>query len=431
MGRKEKVFHLHQLPEQFALKLLFWANTHEVFTWLEGENKTPQYTSFDKLLAVGVVSELATDYPNAFQKLKHYVDSTQDYVFGYLGYDLKNDTENLKSENFDSLGFADLYFFQPQKLFIFKGNTVQILYHDSCIDEYDNDIKAIQNQLIEYKPFVSKVEIQQRVSPQEYEKQFNFIQQHLQRGDTYELNYCIEFFAENAVINPLEVYQKLHTKAQTPFSAFLKLKNKYILSASPERYLRKENQKIISQPIKGTHKRGNTPQDDEVIKEELAVNQKEISENIMVVDMVRNDLSVTASIGSVTVEELCGIYSFSTVHQMISTVSSQINQNVHAVDVLQTTFPMASMTGVPKISTMKLIEKAEQTKRGVYSGAIGYFTPNQNFDFNVVIRSILYNADNRYLSFSVGSALTVRSSVQNEYEECLLKVLHIKNILQN
>lgn len=431
MQRKKWLYSLSELPENFVEKLLFWANEHPTFAWLEGHTLAQKYSSFDTALALGVVSELETDYHHAFQKWKHYINQTQDYLFGYLGYDLKNDVEQLTSDNFDGLGFADLYFFQPQKLFFIKGNQVEIHYHTAYEHEWLIDKQVIENQHTVGNTIPSEIHIQQRVNQAEYEQQFERIQQHLKRGDTYELNYCIEFFATDALLVPLTVYQKLQSTAQTPFSAFLKLKNKYILSASPERYLRKKGQNIISQPIKGTRKRGNTPQEDVELKMELAQNSKEIAENVMVVDLVRNDLSITASKGSVTVEELCGIYSFSTVHQMISTVSSSLNPAIHPVKAVQTTFPMASMTGVPKISTMKIIEKVEQTKRGVYSGAIGYSTPHQDFDFNVVIRSLLYNADRQYLSFSVGSAITVKSQAVQEYEECLLKVAHIKKILEN
>jgi para-aminobenzoate synthetase component 1 len=149
----------------------------------------------------------------------------------------------------------------------------------------------------------------------------------------------------------------------------------------------------------------------------------------MIVDLVRNDLSRTATKGSVEVEELCGIYTFKQVHQMISTVVSQVENTTSAVEIIKTTFPMGSMTGAPKISAMKIIEELEETKRGLYSGAIGYFSPEGDFDFNVVIRSILYNSKNQYLSFSVGSAITSEATAEGEYEECLLKAKAMFEVL--
>jgi para-aminobenzoate synthetase component 1 len=239
----------------------------------------------------------------------------------------------------------------------------------------------------------------------------------------------MEFYAKNAFIEPLEVYQKLNEISEPPFAVYLKNNNQYLLSASPERYLKKEGTKIISQPIKGTSKRFDTKEADEKSKKELSENPKERSENIMIVDLVRNDLSHTATKGSVVVEELCGIYSFKQVHQMISTVVSNVEHTTSPVEILRTTFPMGSMTGAPKISAMNIIENLEETKRGLYSGAVGYFTPNGDFDFNVVIRSILYNSKNQYLSFSVGSAITSLSKPEKEYEECLLKAKAMFEVL--
>jgi para-aminobenzoate synthetase component 1 len=194
--------------------------------------------------------------------------------------------------------------------------------------------------------------------------------------------------------------------------------------------LKKTGNKIISQPIKGTAKRSNNIEEDERLKDELALDEKERSENIMIVDLVRNDLSKTAKKGTVKVEELCQVYTFPQVHQMISTISSEIDVSKHPVDVIESTFPMGSMTGAPKISAMQIIEKLEETKRGVYSGAVGYFSPDNDFDFNVVIRSILYNETKKYVSFSVGSAITAKSNPLKEYEECLIKAKAMREVLE-
>jgi len=254
---------------------------------------------------------------------------------------------------------------------------------------------------------------------------------HIHRGDIYEANFCQEFYAENTEINPLDTYLNLNHISQPPFATFLKCGDKYVLSASPERYITKEQQTIISQPIKGTAKRSKNRQEDELLKFNLLTDEKERSENIMIVDLVRNDLSKTAIKGSVTVEELCKIYSFDQVHQMISTVTSKIDTETHPVDVIKSTFPMGSMTGAPKISAMKIIEDLEETKRGLYSGTIGYFKPNGDFDFNVVIRTILYNETKKYVSYSVGGAITAKSNPLKEYEECLVKAKAMRTVLEN
>ena len=240
----------------------------------------------------------------------------------------------------------------------------------------------------------------------------------------------MEFFAENAIIDPLDKFFKLNEISQSPFAVFFKNHKHFLLSSSPERYLKKQGQKLISQPIKGTAKRYSISSEDELAKKLLAEDPKERSENIMITDLVRNDLSHTAQRGSVQVPELCAVYSFLQVHQMISTVTSKLDPQYSAIEAIKKSFPMGSMTGAPKISAMKIIEELEETKRGLYSGSVGYFTPDGDFDFNVVIRSILYNQENKYISFSVGSAITSLSVPEKEYEECLLKAKAMREVLE-
>ncbi len=226
------------------------------------------------------------------------------------------------------------------------------------------------------------------------------------------------------------VYRNLNRISKAPFAAFLKYQNKHALCASPERYLKKTKDTLISQPIKGTAKRAASKEEDALIKQQLQNDTKEKAENIMIVDLVRNDLSRIAHKGSVQVEELCKVYSFQQVHQMISTIRAKVPPRTHPVTLLQNTYPMGSMTGAPKVAAMTLIEREEETKRGLYSGSIGYFSPEGDFDFNVVIRSILYNRENRYTSFSVGSAITAQSIPEKEWEECLLKAKAMREVLR-
>jgi para-aminobenzoate synthetase component 1 len=256
---------------------------------------------------------------------------------------------------------------------------------------------------------------------EDYEKHFNAIKNHIRRGDIYEMNYCIQAEAKEAVINPIVVFQKLQSLSAAPFSAFFKFDNCYLLSSSPERYLAKRDNKIISQPIKGTAKRMLDPELDQQAAVALANNAKEQQENVMIVDLVRNDLSRTAAKGSVKVEELFGIYTFPAVHQMISTVVSELKPNISFEELLATTFPMGSMTGAPKISAMQIAEKQESFARAWYSGALGYIEPNGDFDFSVVIRSILYHQTLHHVTLAVGSAITIHAEAEAEYKECLLK----------
>jgi len=421
-------------PFQFKQQVLTWAQQFREVVFLDSNDYPQQYSSYDCILAVDAFTSIKTDYHNAFEDLKQYQQISKDWLFGYLAYDLKNDIEVLNSNNFDGLDFPDLFFFQPKKLFLLKGNQLEIQYLNMCDDEVEEDLGEIRLQITDYRLQtadiqVSEIDIKQRISKENYLEKVSKILEHIHRGDIYEANFCMEFFAENTMINPLEKFLKLNEISKSPFAVFFKNNKQYLLSASPERYLKKEGELLISQPIKGTAKRFKNPIEDEKSKNLLASDPKERAENIMVTDLVRNDLSRTAQKGSVNVEELCVIYSFEQVHQMISTITSKLDSQYAAIDVIKTTFPMGSMTGTPKVSVLKIIEELEETKRGLYSGAVGHFTPNGDFDFNVVIRSILYNQEKKYASFSVGSAITSLSIPDNEYEECLLKAKAMREVL--
>ena len=423
-------FYTIDNPSLFKEQLLYWAQQFREVAFLDSNNYPQAYSSYDCLLAVDAFTLLQTDYDNAFEDLKQYQQTTKDWLFGYLSYDLKNDSERLQSNNFDGLDFPDLFFFQPKKIFLLKGNQLETRYLHLCDDELQEDYQDITTIVPQQSTASDSVMVQARIDQKKYLEQVQKMQEYIHKGDIYEANFCMEFYAENATIQPLEKFQKLNAISQPPFAVFLKNNQQYLLSATPERYLRKEGEDLISQPIKGTAKRYEDPVADEKAKEDLASNPKERAENIMITDLVRNDLSRTAQKGSVQVEELCGIYSFMQVHQMISTITSKMDEKYAVIDVLRLTFPMGSMTGAPKISAMKIIEELEATKRGLYSGAVGYFTPEGDFDFNVVIRSILYNQKKQYLSFSVGSAITALSVPEQEYEECLLKAKAMKSVLE-
>ncbi|WP_223034198.1 aminodeoxychorismate synthase component I [Hanstruepera marina] len=428
--RKSQTYQVENL-EAFKIQVLQWSQQFREVVWMDSNHYEQKYSSFDAILAVDAFTSIQTDYMEAFNKLKDYQTTTDDWIFGYLTYDLKNAIENLESNNFDGLKFPDLFFFQPQKLFLIKDNTITFSYLNVVADEMELDFETISNiELVEQSKSDS-VKIKLRIHRDEYLEKLNAMLSHIHRGDIYEANFCQEFYAGNTEINPVETYMQLNAISKPPFATFLKLDDKFALSASPERYLKKTGNSIISQPIKGTAKRSDNLEEDNKLKELLFQDEKERSENIMIVDLVRNDLSRTAIKGSVQVNELCKVYTFKQVHQMISTITSEINKDIHPVDVLKTTFPMGSMTGAPKVSAMKIIEELEETKRGLYSGAVGYFSPQGDFDFNVVIRSILYNETNQYVSYSVGGAITAKSDPHKEYEECLVKARAMREVLEN
>jgi len=429
MNRTKFTFYVKNIDD-FQSNLLAWAQQFDKIVWLDSNDATT--SNFDSLLAVDMQSEIKCDCKNSFEKLKKYQQKVNDFIFGYLGYDLKNDIEKLHSNNFDGLDFPDLYFFQPKKLFFIKGNTVEVQYLNEFKDEIEQDLDEISNFKHQNESnSSSEIKIKLRIHKDEYHNKINQVLAHIHRGNIYEVSFCQEFYAENSMINPLIVYQELNRISSPPFATFLKLDDKFLLSASPERFLKRTKNIIISQPIKGTIKRGENPSEDKKLIAQLENDIKERAENIMIVDLVRNDLSKTAKKGSVKVIELCKVYTFKQVHQLISTVVSEVESNTNSIDIIKSLFPMGSMTGAPKISAMKIIEDLEETKRGLYSGAVGYFSPKGNFDFNVVIRSILYNQTKRYISFSVGGAITAKSIPEKEYEECLLKAKAMREVLLN
>jgi para-aminobenzoate synthetase component 1 len=419
---RTSIFKQIDNPIAFKQQLLLWSNAFREVVFLDSNQYHQTYTSYDCVLAIDAFTSLKTDFHHAFEELHQYQSQTNDWLFGYLSYDLKNNTEALQSTNFDGLEFPDLFFFQPKKLFLLKGNQLEMQYLKVCGHEMESDfIEIINFTMTSISHLPTSIAIEARISKEKYLQKVQKMLEHIQLGDIYEANFCMEFYAENAEVNPIAIYQKLNAISEPPFAVYFKNAHHYLASASPERYLKKEGEKVISQPIKGTSKRISAIDLDNKSKHDLFENPKERSENIMIVDLVRNDLSRTATKGSVEVEELCKIYTFKQVHQMISTLVSKVAHTTSPTEIIKTTFPMGSMTGAPKISAMQIIEDLEETKRGLYSGAVGYFTPNNDFDFNVVIRSILYNSDKKYLSFSVGSAITSLSEPEKEYDECLLK----------
>lgn len=418
----------------FKRKLLSYFKKYDYSAFYDSNGFTNEsygellYGDYDLIAGCGKINEISVSGKGSLNKFKLFAENNKEWLFGYLSYDIKNDIEKLYSKNIDNLEFPELFFFVPEIVFKLKSNTLTIEYFDNKGD----DIEGIFQEIIEtqqgsyYKNYSN---IKHRNSKEEYQEKISKVKDHIQKGDIYEMNYCIEFYDDNANICPFNTFNILKENSKTPFSAFMRIKDKYILSASPERFIKKSGNKIISQPIKGTIKRGKNQEEDFLLKTKLRNDPKERAENVMIVDLVRNDLSRTAKKTTVKVEELFGVYPFDHVFQMISTISSELKEDVSINDIIKTTFPPGSMTGAPKIRAMELIEKYEKTKRLVYSGSIGYITPEKDFDFNVVIRTILYNKEKKYLSYITGGAITDQSIPENEYEECLLKAKAMLEVL--
>lgn len=409
-----------KISEEFIQKACVWAQQFDTVCILDNNriNNALNLQEIEFALAVGCIDSVKGTGDGDWDEFKFFIDkhSGQTPVFGYLSYDLKNQLENLHSNNKDEIGFAPLFFFAPLHIILIDQHG-QLMVMSENGNEIMREIENTKVTLSTPNPLV----MQAKVSKEKYIETVNKIKDQIIEGNVYELNYCVEFYAEQSTIDPLQTYFSLQQISPTPFGCFFKHENTFLMSASPERFIRKSLNKLYSQPIKGTVRRSANELEDKAHIEELRNSEKEKAENLMIVDLVRNDLAKSSEVGTVEVDELYGIYSFKQVHQMISTVSSTIIDGIHPIDAVENAFPMGSMTGAPKVMAMKLIEEFEDTKRGLYSGSVGYFAPNEDFDFNVVIRSIQYNQNKNYVNFEVGSAITHDSNPEQEYDECLLK----------
>jgi len=344
------------------------------------------------------------------------LDETGNWWFGFLSYDLKNSVERLDTRNPHEMGFPGYSFFKPK--------VVLRLREDGFSIEKDSTDGFWRSAVVDMVPTIPKppkIYWKADQTKEEYVIAVNSLKEHIQRGDVYEINYCTSFSSHLRQNACFTLFEHLNESTEAPFSVYMKQGRHEIMCGSPERYMRKEGRVLTSNPIKGTIKRGNDENEDQVLKDRLRSDKKEQGENVMIVDLVRNDLSKIALKNSVKVDELFGVYSFRTVHHMISTVSCIIKEEVTFSDIIKATFPMGSMTGAPKISAMQLADRYEIKGRGVYSGAVGVVYPNGDFDFNVVIRTMTYDSEMCLIRCNVGGAITALCDAEKEYEECLLK----------
>ena len=415
--------------QNFNLKNLLSYSKKFTYSSILLSNKIEdKYSQYQTVVCLGSRKTLSSE-KNSFSKLRNFHNKYKDWMFGFLSYDLKNEIENLNSENKDNFHVPNLFFFIPQTILFISNNELKVetFLSKNVIDKIIDDLKNEKD----FDEEDTTLELKFTEEKESYIQKIRKIKEHIQQGDIYEMNYCQELYFQGTEINPEKVFLELNKSSNAPFSTYFKYKDKYLLCSSPERFLQKNGNRIISQPIKGTRKRGLDLDEDRFLFNELKNSEKDKSENVMITDLVRNDLSKTAQKSSVKVEELFGVYSFERVHQMITTISSIIDKKYDFIDLLESCFPMGSMTGAPKLKAMQLIEEYETTKRSIYSGAFGYISPCQDFDFNVVIRSILYDRISSYISVLVGGAITINSDEEQEYEECLVKAQAMIDVLKN
>jgi len=408
------------LESDFWSKVYTWSSNYTFACILDGNNyKIPFGKAFKKIAAFGnheliwPENQFFSSFPAA-QKGKE--------VFGFLGYDLKNEIEPLSSKNLDFLQFPNACFFEAEIIIEEKEGKIEITAQHP---------QLIFQQILQSKPFLSApltgILFSKTIHKNEYIGGVETIQDLIREGLVYELNFC-QFFETPQSFCGLSAFVQLKESIPMPFSAWFKGNGFEIASASPERFLRKDGSKLLSQPMKGTAKRGKTAVEDLAQREALFTSEKELAENLMIVDLVRNDLARVSNPGTTKVDELFGIYPFPTVFQMVSTVSSELKNSNTYIDALLSAFPMGSMTGAPKIEVMKQLEDLEARKRGAFSGALGYITATEGFDFNVLIRSLFINHNTKRAGFAVGSAITIDSNAEQEWLECQIKVAGILRI---
>ncbi len=409
--------------------MLNWCTRFNIFCFLDNNSYEFEEPGFECILAAGCKQSVSLNGGEALQALQGFSDKSKDWLFGHFGYELLSQS-NTHTSHTNEVEFGDGFFFTPEVLIRLKQNMVEI----QCIDD---DPTCIYNEIHQQPSFIKKrsagnIDLKTGITATEYKEILGSLKKHILRGDCYEINFCQSFYVNDITIDPLFFYQKLSAISPNPFGAFYKLNDKYCLCASPERFLKKKDSTLISQPIKGTSKRDITDSSMDIANRHYLLNSdKEKTENVMVVDLVRNDMSKVCRAGTVHVKELFGIYSFPQVHQMISTIAGEVDPEIAWTNIIKACFPMGSMTGAPKKKVIELIERYEQFPRGLFSGSIGYIDPAGDFDFNVVIRSLMYDETKKLVSFKAGGGITFNSDVDEEYEESLLKVAAIIKVLKD
>jgi para-aminobenzoate synthetase component I len=409
----------------YKMKMLNWANQFNIFCLLDNNDYSFETPAFECLLAVGSEKSFSFNGTNDFENLQSFYDKNPTWLFGHLGYNAAGNAYP-KSNNTNN-EFGNGFFFEPQILLKYTNGKIEVLKTNIDANKLLSDIHSYKSEHI----FTSIINISHCLTKEKYIEKIEKLQNHIKRGDCYEINFCQQFIANEASINPIETYKKLTEISPAPFASLYKLNEQYCLCASPERFLQKKGMQLISQPIKGTSKRDKDASTDNLNKKHLQNSSKEKSENVMVVDLVRNDMSMICEKGSVKVKELFGIYSFPQVHQMISTIEGTLSPQNTFTQAIAACYPMGSMTGAPKQRVMQLIDEHEEQHRGLFSGSIGYINPQADFDFNVVIRSIFYDSTAHKIKFFAGSGITFYSNAAAEYEECLSKAAAIIEVLKD
>lgn len=403
---------------------LSWASKFDQYTFLDSNDYVHGFglEQFDWMLGVS-----KNENCDAFNhNPQDILSSKQDELFFFhFNYDLKNVLEPcLNSNNPSVIDVNQVYIQNPEVILYSKDNQI---YYINVLGQFSQEDRFdLLNGKLSKKEY--HINIRANWAKKDYSKAFNQCMEYLEQGHIYEMNLCQEYSIEKFNVEPEQFFIDLNNQAKSPFASCMKVNNYYIFSASPERFIYNKDKHLVSQPIKGTRPRKWTKEEDNAQKKALLNSIKETSENKMIVDLVRNDLSLFAKKGSVRVDELCKIYSFPNVHQMISSVSCELENHSKIWNAILGAFPMGSMTGVPKMRCMEIIDELESFSRGSYSGTIGFSMPGF-IDSNVLIRSVFYNKSEDIARCVIGGAITIRSNMDEEFEECQVKINGIVKVL--
>lgn len=360
-------------------------------------------------------------------------------LVGYFGYELNHTTEVLPKLKNDNYQIPDLILCAYSSVIVFDNQNKKMWYVSNGIEKNFIHSKEVAYKQIEEIKKINVIKktktaelgkVTSNFSEEEYIQKVEKVKQYIRQGDIFQTNISQQFQVPyTGELDSLELYKVLTKNNPAPFSCFLNFNNCAILSCSPERFLKVKNQEVETRPIKGTIKR-KLGIEDEIQKQKLLRSEKDFAENIMIVDLMRNDLSKVCTPESVIVTKACGLETFATVHHLVSVVKGTLKKN-EPIKLLEQSFPGGSITGAPKVRAMEIISEIENTKRGPYCGAIGYLGFNKNMDTSIVIRTITENKATKKLLFQAGGAVVIDSNSKGEYKETLVKSYAIHKILED
>jgi len=381
--------------------------------------------------------------PNLFSEvkeaIKHYTPAIEnDFhlpfiggAIGYFGYDLGRQLEQLDHNTTPDLSAAttQVGVYSWAVIVDHRQQQTLLVCHPKASPALVKSVRATlaaTGQQRNGSPFETTSTFSSNMSRADYNNAFNDVQRYIQAGDCYQINLAQRFSASYSG-DPWRAYLRLRKAAAAPFSAFIKTENSTLLSLSPERFIQNRKQRVSTAPIKGTIARGQNRKEDEALAQQLLSSAKDRAENLMIVDLLRNDLGKSCLPGTIEVDELFELQSFETVHHLVSTISGQLRDDIHPLDLLSSCFPGGSITGAPKIRAMEIIEELEPHRRSAYCGAIGYISCDGQMDTNIAIRTLLCNQQK--IHCWAGGGIVADSNVDSEYQECMTKIEKLLAVL--